>query len=187
MESRRPGSAPLPGNRVAFYIAEGRPEEKMSSRAEDPDWEDPIRGVAPPDRIYYLDSQIIKPISVIMAPLVADTAALFVSCRNALEMQRHNQASIFGFVTRAMPTPTPTPTPTPVDATGDAAFPVPQKSEVKKDGQRSIGSFSSSTSQEAGTGASSALDAMFPPRAPRPASDKNKSTSKRQKSAPRKK
>lgn len=94
MESRRPGSAPRPGDRVAFYITEGK-EDKVSDRAEDPVWGEE-NGVKP-DRLYYLEHQIIKPISVILQPLVENPAELFKECIISLKLQKEKQATLASF------------------------------------------------------------------------------------------
>jgi len=81
---------PQSGNRLPFYIAEGR-EERVSERAEDPVW-GAANGVRP-DRLYYLNHQVQKPVSTLFAPFDAATRAVVAELLEgtARELQRQRE------------------------------------------------------------------------------------------------
>ena len=99
MNARLPGSGPQTGDRVPFFIAEG-PQAKVSERAEDPGYGKANNVKV--DRLYYLEHQIVKPVSTLFAPFdklntVVDT--LFRETVTALDLQKNNQKTLSDFFT----------------------------------------------------------------------------------------
>ena len=94
MNGRMPGGAPQTGDRVPFYISEGK-QDKVSERAEDPVY-GKEHGIKV-DRLYYLEHQIMKPVNTLFAPFPALRDAvnqLFQQTVYTIELQRDNQKTL---------------------------------------------------------------------------------------------
>jgi DNA polymerase delta subunit 1 len=116
---------PQCGDRLPFFIAEGT-SDKISMRAEDPTWG--RDHAVPPDRLYYLTNQIVRPVGTLFQafqPKVRDAVtALFESAKMRLGVQRDGQtASIRDFLKpRALAAPVGEPTEEAMgEATGEPA------------------------------------------------------------------
>lgn len=87
MHERRPGSEPQPGERVPFvYIEPDDPKAKAFERAEDPAYAS--ANALAIDRLYYLEHQIVSPITSLLKEVVPSTAGLFDEVTQALRRQQ---------------------------------------------------------------------------------------------------
>lgn len=89
MRLRNPGSEPRTGDRVPFVYVVKDIACKAFEKAEDPEYA--RRQSLPIDRLHYLESQVIKPVCVLLQTFMEDPHAMFTSTINALTVQQTRQ------------------------------------------------------------------------------------------------
>ena len=102
MKERRPGSEPQPGERVQFvYLETKNAQAKAWQKAEDPRFADANNLKL--DRLYYLDHQIVTPISSLLGDVIESPKTLFNNARRSITLQQTRQKSIASFVVFSKP------------------------------------------------------------------------------------
>jgi DNA polymerase delta subunit 1 len=84
---RAPGSEPKSGNRVPFVITEDRTQDKVSPRAEDPDFVLENMDTVHIDRLYYIET-LEKPFCTLFEPCFQNPEMLFKSSIQEINAKR---------------------------------------------------------------------------------------------------
>lgn len=97
IEQRSRGAiVPQTGDRLPYFVAEGPPKAKLAELAEDPTW-GRQNGIKP-NRLYYLEHQLVKPITAFFEAfgedICAQVARIFDAAIAELDLQRHGQTRL---------------------------------------------------------------------------------------------
>ena len=96
MRERNPGSEPQVGDRVPYILVETKDTKaKACDKSEDIPWA--LSQGMKVDRLYYVEHQILKPVSALLE-LAVDTKKLFNKTIRELTQQQTGQQSIFCFM-----------------------------------------------------------------------------------------
>ena len=87
MRKRRPGSEPRPGERVPYiFVVNKDPKAKTCERGEDPKYAAENRLMI--DRLYYLEHQIITPVTTLMSEIHSAPGTLFEVAKQQIKKQQ---------------------------------------------------------------------------------------------------
>ena len=87
MRERRPGSQPRPGERVPYiFVVNKDPKAKTCERGEDPKYAAENRLMI--DRLYYLEHQIVTPVTTLLSEIHSAPETLFEVAKQRIKQQQ---------------------------------------------------------------------------------------------------